>query len=671
MREGAHRVDVVVVAHEDERPGVHRAGGERAHPLALVRVDVDPTLFERAPAHDFHVILAKRGDPLSDPLHRFLVWHLEQLGPQLRARVIRLQHLESQCMPSNAPVPMPRPDVVPKCSHHVVEDLDRDVARLERSFQRRRVAACAGEEHIALDAPGQARRHRVLHPQMLIRVALECGTTDLAIRVGHERADRALGDLVQLAVRTHRRRKLEVGVGEHAVDRQRAGERIRHLGEELLHLCAADAFLQLLEAVEVVVEVGQAWRACHPFAQFRDAYLEHLGNREGGGGAELGRDRPGSVRAGGGILVGHVDRVGHRAVDHHLGHQAMRALVGFEPVGKSLGRVAEAALELLEVGEAGEDGVDRKLPPRMVRKHAIGVPRKALIDLGPCGERFGHGPISSMIPMPRATANGIEIEYETFGDPQAPAVLLVAGLGAQMLSWDDDFCALLAGRGFRVIRYDNRDSGLSTWVEDAYTLDDMADDAAGLLDALCIAAAHVVGASMGGFIAQLLTLNHPGRVLTLTSIMSGPNGDDQVQPTAEGSAVLMAPAPPTREERIALGLWAKQKLLGPADPFDEPYERARITRAVDRAYHPAGFGRQLGAILVAKGRLERLGSVGVSSRAAGSRRCRRRSLDCRCCTASRRPTASSHSWTPSTARQARRRIRRISLPSTRAATPVW
>src|SRR5439155_375835 len=145
-----------------------------------------------------------------------------------------------------------------------------------------------------------------------------------------------------------------------------------------------------------------------------------------------------------------------------------------------------------------------------------------------------------MIPMPRATSNGIEIEYETFGALAAPPLLLIAGLGSQMLSWDDDFCALLASRGFRVIRYDNR-----------------------------------------------------------------------VQPTAEGSAVLMAPAPPTREERIALGLWAKQKLLGPADPFDEPYERARITRAVDRAYHPAGFGRQLGAILVARGRLERLGAVGV------------------------------------------------------------
>ena len=216
-----------------------------------------------------------------------------------------------------------------------------------------------------------------------------------------------------------------------------------------------------------------------------------------------------------------------------------------------------------------------------------------------------------MIPMPRVSANGIEIEYETFGDPKAQPMLLIGGLGSQLLSWDEDFCALLASHGFHVIRFDNRDSGLSTWVDDAYTLDDMAADAAGLLDALGISAAHVVGASMGGFIAQLVALNHPDRVLTLTSIMSGPNGDDQVQPTTEGSGVLMAPAPDTREERIAMGVWARQALLGPADPFDEPHERARVTRAVDRAYHPAGFGRQLGAVIVARGRLERLGSVSV------------------------------------------------------------
>jgi len=213
--------------------------------------------------------------------------------------------------------------------------------------------------------------------------------------------------------------------------------------------------------------------------------------------------------------------------------------------------------------------------------------------------------------MPRATANGIEIEFETFGEPDAAPLLLIAGLGAQLLSWDEDFCRLVASRGFHVIRFDNRDAGRSTWMQDPYTLDDMAADAVGLLDALDIRAAHVVGASMGGFIAQLVALNYPERVLTLTSIMSGPNGEDQVRPTDEGTAVLMAPAPDTRDEQIELGVWAKRHLLGPADPFDEAYERPRIERAVDRAYHPAGFARQLGAIMAAKGRLQRLHSVRV------------------------------------------------------------
>jgi pimeloyl-ACP methyl ester carboxylesterase len=218
-----------------------------------------------------------------------------------------------------------------------------------------------------------------------------------------------------------------------------------------------------------------------------------------------------------------------------------------------------------------------------------------------------------MSPMPRATANGIELEYQEFGEPQAPPLLLIAGLGAQMLSWDEDFCRLLAARGFRVIRFDNRDVGLSTWMEGAgeYSLDDMAADAAALLDALDIPAAHVVGASMGGFIAQLVALNHPDHVLSLTSIMSGPNGADQVRPTEEGTAVLMVAPPETREERIATGLWAKQKLMGPGDPFDQAYEESRITAAIDRAYHPAGFVRQLQAIMAAQGRLARLAQLNV------------------------------------------------------------
>lgn len=229
--------------------------------------------------------------------------------------------------------------------------------------------------------------------------------------------------------------------------------------------------------------------------------------------------------------------------------------------------------------------------------------------------------------MPRAKANGIELEYETFGDPQVQPLVLVTGLAVQMISWDEPFCELLAGRGFYVIRFDNRDSGLSTRMEaagppdvaaafggdahPAYQLDDMADDVTGLLDSLGIQAAHVVGASMGGFIAQLVALNHPDRVLSLTSIMSGPGGADEVAPKPEGAAVLVAPPPPTREGRIELAMSIHRVLAGAGDQLDDAAERARAARSVDRAYYPEGVGRQLVAILAARSRLERLRQLRV------------------------------------------------------------
>src|SRR5258708_22078466 len=154
--------------------------------------------------------------------------------------------------------------------------------------------------------------------------------------------------------------------------------------------------------------------------------------------------------------------------------------------------------------------------------------------------------------MPRTRANGIDIEYDTFGDPKDAPLLLVMGLGAQMISWEEDFCKQLAARGFYVIRYDNRDTGLSTRMEaagppdvaaalsgnpkPAYRLDDMAHDGVGLLDALGIKPPQICGASMGAFIAQLIAIDHPGRTLSLTSIMSGPRMREGVPPTPEGCA---------------------------------------------------------------------------------------------------------------------------------------
>jgi len=229
--------------------------------------------------------------------------------------------------------------------------------------------------------------------------------------------------------------------------------------------------------------------------------------------------------------------------------------------------------------------------------------------------------------MARLKANGIEIEYETTGDAKAAPMLMIMGLGAQLKSWDDGFCRDLADRGFYVIRYDNRDAGLSTKMEaagradlaaaytghpnPAYTLDDLADDAVGVLDALGIRAAHIVGASMGGFIAQLVAINHPDRVLSLTSIMSGPGGEDAVLPTPEASVVLTQKPGTTRDERIALAVLARRVLVGEGNPFDVEKETRRAELLYERSYYPLGFGRQLVAILAARSRLPALAGVKV------------------------------------------------------------
>lgn len=227
--------------------------------------------------------------------------------------------------------------------------------------------------------------------------------------------------------------------------------------------------------------------------------------------------------------------------------------------------------------------------------------------------------------MARLQANGLDIEYEAHGDPKAAPLLLIMGLGAQLITWDGGFVDELVERGFYVIRYDNRDSGLSTKMEaagradvaaamsgnpkPAYTLDDLADDAVGVLDALRIPAAHIVGASMGGFIAQLVAINHPDRTLSLTSIMSGPGGRDTIQPTPEAAAALVRAPGPNRDEIIAANLEARRILAGEGNPFDVEEETAKVVRLYERSYYPLGFGRQFVAILAAPSRTAALHEV--------------------------------------------------------------
>tara|TARA_R110002110_G_scaffold18688_12_gene78369 strand:+ start:1052 stop:1957 length:906 start_codon:yes stop_codon:yes gene_type:complete len=233
--------------------------------------------------------------------------------------------------------------------------------------------------------------------------------------------------------------------------------------------------------------------------------------------------------------------------------------------------------------------------------------------------------------MPQIKANGITLEYESFGPEDRETVLLIMGLGAQLTMWPVELCDELVARGYRVVRFDNRDVGLSTKFDDAgmpdmgaiftalttgapvsapYALDDMAADAVGLLDALGIGKAHIAGASMGGMIAQLVATNHPERALSLVSIMSTTGNPDLPQGKPEAMAVLMTPAPegdiPAAIER---GMLAWNTIGSPGYRTDDETLRKWVTRDVNRSLYPVGTARQMAAIVANGDRREKLKDV--------------------------------------------------------------
>ncbi|MCK7624419.1 alpha/beta fold hydrolase [Streptomyces sp. RS10V-4] len=236
------------------------------------------------------------------------------------------------------------------------------------------------------------------------------------------------------------------------------------------------------------------------------------------------------------------------------------------------------------------------------------------------------------MPLARVSPD-VSLAYETFGDPADPPVLLVMGCGAQLLAWDEDFCRALADRGRYVIRYDNRDCGLSTTFDAhpvdmgrfiaavsagdlasaqamvPYTLADMAADGLGLLTALGIERAHVVGSSMGGMIAQRMAIAQPARVLTLTSMMSSTGEPAYGRPTPEAEAVLLAPKPADRAGYLAA---AERELVWASRRYGDPAALRELAAAgYDRAYYPAGIARQLGAMLLDGSRAQALRTLRV------------------------------------------------------------
>jgi pimeloyl-ACP methyl ester carboxylesterase len=232
--------------------------------------------------------------------------------------------------------------------------------------------------------------------------------------------------------------------------------------------------------------------------------------------------------------------------------------------------------------------------------------------------------------MTRAAANGIEIEYDTFGESNRSPLLLIMGLSSQMVAWPETFCQKLAQSGHWVLRFDNRDVGLSSKIEgvglpdlmavmaayqqgqpvDApYTLSDMAADALGLMDALKLEKAHVCGLSMGGMIAQVMALEYPRRVLSLIS-MEATTGDPTLPPAKpQAMEAMLSPPPQDRDGYIQLAVEVFRAFSGGSDKFDETLVKELSAKAYDRSFYPFGFIRQLAAILASGNRTRSLASV--------------------------------------------------------------
>jgi pimeloyl-ACP methyl ester carboxylesterase len=230
-----------------------------------------------------------------------------------------------------------------------------------------------------------------------------------------------------------------------------------------------------------------------------------------------------------------------------------------------------------------------------------------------------------------ADANGIQISYETFGDPNHPAILLVMGFTAQLNGWPLEFCSMLVDRGHYVVRFDNRDCGLSTHLDGIrvdlravveawetggpvppipYTLSDFSDDAFGLLTSLGIERAHIIGASMGGMIVQTMAIEQPERVLTMTSIMSTTGEREFYQWNAQARTAISATLPADREGAIAHSI-SLSKILGSPRHWDEARATERATTSYDRAFYPEGAARQTAAIRGSGDRAEGLRNLKV------------------------------------------------------------
>src|SRR4051812_1515883 len=212
--------------------------------------------------------------------------------------------------------------------------------------------------------------------------------------------------------------------------------------------------------------------------------------------------------------------------------------------------------------------------------------------------------------MSTAQNGDVEIYYESFGDPSDPTLVLINGLGSQCINYAVEWCELFVAEGYRALRMDNRDTGLSSKLEDvSYTPADMADDVIAVLDAEGVQRAHVSGVSMGGMIVQQLLIDHPDRLITATSVMSRTGEPGFGDSAPDALAFLVAPPAKSREEYIEHQVKALHVYGSKPEWLDDDLTRARAAAAYDRCFCPPGIGRQMGAVMAGGSRDEQLRKV--------------------------------------------------------------
>ena len=390
VREGAERPGRAVEAHDDERVRPRSAGREGAAPLALVRVDVDPPLFQTAAPHGLDVLVAERCEGLADPVHALLVRQLLPRPAERRPEVVRTQRVDAEQRFTHPPVAMPRRQVPLEGRKEVVEHLDRDVRAVKGGSAGGCVPARAGREDVLLNRGRVVRGEDVPERAIAIREALPGALAQRSVGASEQAPHRALGHVNGLARTARRRGENQISVREARIHRIRARMGVGDQAEQLLDLRRADVLAAAEEVVEEVAVLDQLVVGLRPLAEAIASEFEELGFDECRRGGDLGVEPAGAAAPRDRIRVGRLHRVADARVHEDGSDAPLERVAPRKRLDRHLCALAQPALERLQGGELRRDRPHLRLPVGDRGEHALGVP-------GPLGGELAPGRSAQLV----------------------------------------------------------------------------------------------------------------------------------------------------------------------------------------------------------------------------------------------------------------------------------